>query len=667
MKSIPTYSKLSRTCRQLGAASALSLMLMGCGDWDSNNTSTENSNEDTSASTASLSLALEDNNSDAPSITLNGAGIKGPLANAEVAAYLLDPSQMDLKGQRISLGLTDELARLDLSVPAEYAGQGPFLIEYSGGNELNGETPSISVLTTLLTNEQLNNGTAVYATPLTSFVIAHAYQIADRSNLPSNPIQDGLLGDNNGTVSLQEFLAALQTSSNAMKSTLGLGLLSEQMDIFTTSPLLDGSQSSDESFAIRYTNEVFAALVGKVATAVSNSALPLSGVTVVKTLAQDFSDGVFDSMAWVNNDGVASPIGTFADVDIASILETNPEQLTIPGTSTAIADLSQFLMVEASLLDLNTPIEPSQTIDPVPLLTTVFDAPAAPATTLPVDPVIETPTINSAPIIGFDTPSINAGFDSGSLVYVKVNATDSDGSVQKCSLSIDGVAIRDEYVAPYEWGTTPGGSIDSQFAVLTIGNHNISVTCIDNNNASSTIERSLVIEATLIIEPEPEAPVVIEPEPEAPVVAEPEPEVPVVIEPEPEVPVVIEPEPEVPVVIEPEPEVPVVIEPEPEVPVVIEPEPTFSNVLLDWVVPTTREDGSVLPMSEIASYEIYYYLNDGTTNGTSVSVAATNNADALVTSFQLNNLTEGDYFFSIATVDTQGNVSEFVEPIALSI
>ncbi|MDA8965142.1 hypothetical protein N9F33_00100 [Pseudomonadales bacterium] len=552
MKSIPTYSKLSRTCRHLGAASALSLMLMGCGDWVSNNTSTENSNEDTSASTTSLSLALEDNNSDAPSITVNGAGIKGPLANAEVAAYLLDPSQIDLKGQRISLGLTDELARLDLSVPAEYAGQGPFLIEYSGGNELNGETPSISVLTTLLTNEQLNNGTAVYATPLTSFVIAHAYQIADRSNLPSNPIQDGLLGDNNGTVSLQEFLAALQTSSNAMKSTLGLGLLSEQMDIFTTSPLLDGSQSSDESFAIRYTNEVFAALVGEVATAVSSSALPLSGVTVVKALAQDFSDGVFDSMAWVNNDGVASPIVTFADVNIASILETNPEQLTIPGTSTAIADLSQFLMAEASLLDLNTPIEPSQTIAPEPLLTTVFEVPELPPTVLPADPVIETP-------------------------------------------------------------------------------------------------------------------VVTEPEPEAPVVIEPEPEVPVVIEPEPEVPVVIEPEPEVPVVIEPEPELPVVIEPEPEVPVVIEPEPTFSNVLLDWVVPTTREDGSVLPISEIASYEIYYYLDDGTTNGTSVSVAATNDADALVTSFQLNNLAEGDYFFSIATIDTQGNVSEFVEPIALSI
>ena len=552
MKSIPTYSKLSRTCRHLGAASALSLMLMGCGDWDSNNTSTENSNEDTSASTASLSLALEDNNSDAPSITVNGAGIKGPLANAEVAAYLLDPSQIDLKGQRISLGLTDELARLDLSVPAEYAGQGPFLIEYSGGNELNGETPSISVLTTLLTNEQLNNGTAVYATPLTSFVIAHAYQIADRSNLPSNPIQDGLLGDNNGTVSLQEFLAALQTSANAMKSTLGLGLLSEQMDIFTTSPLLDGSQSSDESFAIRYTNEVFAALVGEVATAVSSSALPLSGLTVVKALAQDFSDGVFDSMAWVNNDGVASPIVTFVDVNIASILETNPEQLTIPGTSTAIADLSQFLMAEASLLDLNTPIEPSQTIAPEPLLTTVFEVPELPPTVLPADPVIETP-------------------------------------------------------------------------------------------------------------------VVTEPEPEAPVVIEPEPEVPVVIEPEPEVPVVIEPEPEVPVVIEPEPELPVVIEPEPEVPVVIEPEPTFSNVLLDWVVPTTREDGSVLPISEIASYEIYYYLDDGTTNGTSVSVAATNDADALVTSFQLNNLAEGDYFFSIATIDTQGNVSEFVEPIALSI
>ena len=532
MKSIPTFCKLNRTCRQLGAASALSVLLMGCSDWGSNNTSTANSNEDTLANTASMSLAVKNNDSTAPSITINGAGIKGPLANAEVAAYLLDPNQMDLKGQRISLGLTDAQARLDLSVPAEYAGQGPFLIEYSGGNELNGETPSIGVLTTMLTDEQLSNGTAVYATPLTSFVIDHAYQIADRSNLPSNPIQDGLLGDNNGTVSVQEFLAAVQTSSNAMKSTLGLGLLSEQMDIFTTSPLLDGSQSSDESFAIRFTNEVFAALVAKVATAVSNSALPIGGTTVVKTLAQDFSDGVFDSMAWVNDDGVAAPIVTFADVNIASILKTDPEQLTIPSTSTAIADLRQFLMAEASLLDLNTPIEPSQTIAPEPLLTTVFEVPELPPTVLPANPVIETP---------------------------------------------------------------------------------------------------------------------------------------VVIEPAPEVPVVIEPEPEVPVVIEPEPEVPVVIEPEPEVPVVIEPEPAFSNVLLDWVVPTTRDDGSVLQISEIASYEIYYYADDGTTNGTSVSVAATSDTGTLVTSFQLNNLAEGDYFFSIATVDTQGNVSEFVEPIALSI
>ena len=619
MKLIPTYSKLSRTCRQLGTASALSLLLMGCSGSDSHDTSTENSNEDTSANTAPLSLTDEDNNTVSTTITINGAGIKGPLANAEVAAYLLDPNQIELKGQRISLGLTDELARLDLSIPAEYAGQGPFLIEYSGGHELNGETPSISVLTTLLTDEQLSNGTAVYATPLTSFVIAHAYQIADRSNLPSNPIQDGLLGDNNGTVSLQEFLAALQTSSNAMKSTLGLGLLSEQMDIFTTSPLLDGSQSSDESFAIRYTNEVFAALVAEVATAVSNSALPVSGVTVVKTLAQDFSDGVFNSMAWVNNDGAASPIVTFADVNIASILTTNPEQLTIPSTSTAIADLSQFLMAEASLLDLNTPIEPSQTIVPEPVLTTVFEVPALPPTALPVDPVIETPTINSAPIINFDTPSINTVFDSGSLVYIKVNATDSDGHIQSCSLSINDVAIREEYVAPYEWGETPAGSIDTQFAALTNGNHDISVTCIDNNDASSTIERNLVIEAAVINEPEPEVPVVIEPEPENPPVIE------------------------------------------------APPEPTFSNVLLDWVVPTTREDGTVLPISEIASYEIYYHLDDGTTNGTTVGVAATNDAGTLVTSFELNNLTEGDYFFSIATVDTQGNVSEFVEPVALSI
>ncbi|MGB5325249.1 MAG: Ig-like domain-containing protein, partial [Pseudomonadales bacterium] len=92
-----------------------------------------------------------------------------------------------------------------------------------------------------------------------------------------------------------------------------------------------------------------------------------------------------------------------------------------------------------------------------------------------------------------------------------------------------------------------------------------------------------------------------------------------------------------------------------------------TNVLLDWIVPTTREDGSALAVAEIDSYVIHYYQPGGNTSYADEFVAARANNGALVTSYILDSLGSGNWAFSIATIDTQGRVSQFATPVNLDI
>ena len=104
-----------------------------------------------------------------------------------------------------------------------------------------------------------------------------------------------------------------------------------------------------------------------------------------------------------------------------------------------------------------------------------------------------------------------------------------------------------------------------------------------------------------------------------------------------------------------------------ELAIVVEAAPVaiVANVLLDWVTPTTREDGTYLAVSEIDAYEIYYYLADQIDTGTSSSIAAQDGLGGLVTSYEIQALASGNYYFSIATIDTNGSVSRFADPINL--
>lgn len=75
-----------------------------------------------------------------------------------------------------------------------------------------------------------------------------------------------------------------------------------------------------------------------------------------------------------------------------------------------------------------------------------------------------------------------------------------------------------------------------------------------------------------------------------------------------------------------------------------------ADLTLAWAIPTSREDGSALPLGDIAGYEISY---ENSVN----EMTIINLSDALATSYKINNLAPDDYQFVIFAYDTNNAVS----------
>ncbi len=81
---------------------------------------------------------------------------------------------------------------------------------------------------------------------------------------------------------------------------------------------------------------------------------------------------------------------------------------------------------------------------------------------------------------------------------------------------------------------------------------------------------------------------------------------------------------------------------------------TGQNFLaLSWTIPATREDGTYLPVYEIAGYELRYSKD----SGTEVTIVPIH--DPQTTEWVIENVTPGQYDFSIATIDSDGVYSHF--------
>ena len=84
------------------------------------------------------------------------------------------------------------------------------------------------------------------------------------------------------------------------------------------------------------------------------------------------------------------------------------------------------------------------------------------------------------------------------------------------------------------------------------------------------------------------------------------------------------------------------------------PATSSATVTVSWNIPSQRENGDPLQLSEIGSYEIYYFLeNTPSSEGEIVSIS-----DPTTTNYTTPALSSGTYYFSIATIDSSGIYSD---------
>ncbi|MCK8524397.1 Ig-like domain-containing protein, partial [Aquimarina sp. D1M17] len=103
-----------------------------------------------------------------------------------------------------------------------------------------------------------------------------------------------------------------------------------------------------------------------------------------------------------------------------------------------------------------------------------------------------TPGENTPPAVSFVSPSGNISLQEGYTNFeVTVNASDSDGTIEKVELFIDDMLIRQEIQAPYEWGK---GNNANELSGLSPGEHTIKAEATDNDGA--TTSKTFVVTVT---------------------------------------------------------------------------------------------------------------------------------------------------------------------------
>jgi len=78
--------------------------------------------------------------------------------------------------------------------------------------------------------------------------------------------------------------------------------------------------------------------------------------------------------------------------------------------------------------------------------------------------------------------------------------------------------------------------------------------------------------------------------------------------------------------------------------------PSSYNVSLSWTIPSAREDGKALSLSELSGYELYYTTDSSSaTSGKVIKIDGGSQA-----SYVISSLPAGTYYFAISAIDTSG-------------
>lgn len=79
--------------------------------------------------------------------------------------------------------------------------------------------------------------------------------------------------------------------------------------------------------------------------------------------------------------------------------------------------------------------------------------------------------------------------------------------------------------------------------------------------------------------------------------------------------------------------------------------PSTYNVKLSWTIPTTRQNGTPLALSELKGYEVYYATDSSTSTANDTVVKVTGGS---INTSTISALPAGTYYFSISAIDVNG-------------
>lgn len=261
-------------------------------------------------------------------IELSGGGIKGPLVDAVVTLYRIDTNNEDFKDPSpAGSGTTNAQAQIE-NLSLTFPINPPYIIEFTstpGTTDLTtGAYPVITEMRSMLTEELLNSGEQIYATPLTTMAVDLA-------------IRNAGIG-----ASEAEVLAALDAAADQVKATMGFGI-GKEVDIFDTPPLIDDSTTTAEeqadSAAYRSAVEAMTAVVYQMQQLGGDDAA--STDDIIGDLADDLSDGEIDGS--VNGEGTGAYLGESLD-----LFQQDPATLPIPNSNKTVGEVKDLLITETA-------------------------------------------------------------------------------------------------------------------------------------------------------------------------------------------------------------------------------------------------------------------------------------------------------------------------------
>ncbi|MCK5888136.1 MAG: hypothetical protein KAG70_16775, partial [Alcanivorax sp.] len=272
----------------------------------------------------------------------------GPLANAAVTLYQLDVNAQDGAGPQLDTGATDARAAFTgVSIPEGATGE--VLVEVrADGDTVDLTTDQAPVITRLLSVtsvEAVAAGETNYPTPLSTLVVNMALANADSS-------ANGFAGDDDGTVTADEWAAALKLAKSKVRSQFGFGLLDDSVDLLSSPPLITSDQDDQEQVVkLRTAVEAVAALMADMAET-AKTADPNSTETadsMFAALSEDLNDGQVDGKSG------GEAISTFSNIaDVAAEVTQDPSSLTIPGSTTTVSQVATVVANETEDTGVDT-------------------------------------------------------------------------------------------------------------------------------------------------------------------------------------------------------------------------------------------------------------------------------------------------------------------------